>query len=294
MADNDTRKFFEMLQARWDAGARVCIGLDSDPSKIAEHLRPSNSVDVFNRGIIRETADIALAYKPNIAFYSGVGTKLEFLLSTTAAIHEIAPNVPIVLDFKRGDIGNSNNGYVSEGFETYGADAVTVSPFLSGESLGPFLSRKDRGIIVLCRTSNPGAGEFQDRMMVVPDEDTKAWGLLPGTLMPLYQYVAYRFSRRWNKNGNVALVVGATYPEQLAEVRKIVGDEMWLLLPGIGTQGGDLEAAVRNGVNKKKSGIIINSSSGIIFASTGKDFAQAARQKTLELTSQINTVLATI
>ncbi|MEK7612820.1 MAG: orotidine-5'-phosphate decarboxylase [Patescibacteria group bacterium] len=282
-------KFFEMLERRWQDGARVCVGLDSDRSKIPDFLLYTQGaypdVRKFNRTIIEATADIALCYKPNIAFYSGAFHKeaQEVLAHTIDDIRDIAPDVPVILDAKRADIGNTNGGYVDEAFLNFEADAVTVNPYFGMEAMKPFLDQNDKGIIVLCKTSNPGSAEFQDAILVAADP--------PNRSMPMYKFVAERVSKYWNYNGNCALVVGATYPEQLGEVRQIVGN-MWLLVPGIGTQGGDVEKVVRNGLNSRGNGLIINSSSGIIFASKGVDYAEAARQKMLELTEQINSAIS--
>ena len=167
-------------------------------------------------------------------------------------------------------------------FDELGADAITVHPYLGKEALAPFLARKDKGIIVLVRTSNPGAGEFQD--LRIDNEDYPQRG---GRSMPLYQYVAQRVSEEWNENGNCAIVVGATYPKELSEVRAIVGD-LPILLPGIGAQGGEVEATVTAGKDSRGWGMIINSSRGIIFASRGEDFAQAARKATENLREEVN------
>ena len=178
--------------------------------------------------------------------------------------------MPIILDAKRGDIGNTNEGYVKMTFDKLGVDAITVSPYLGKESLEPFLQRSDCGIIVLVKTSNPGAGEFQD-LIVYPERSRRG--------KPLYQVVAKRIATDWNTNGNCAVVVGATYPEELLQVRKIIGD-MPILIPGIGAQGGNVLETVKNGVNSKKQGIIISSSRGIIFASN-------PREATLKLHQEI-------
>jgi orotidine-5'-phosphate decarboxylase len=288
-------KFFEMLQARWDAGARVCVGLDSDWEKLPEHLRqlhPKVGQMRFNSSIVLATHNKALCYKPNLAFYCGTKegkyyTEMqEGLVETVANIRQHAPGVPVILDTKDADIGNTNIGYVIRAFKSIDADAITVHNYLGMEAMKPFLDQKDKGIIVLCRTSNPGAEEFQDVTLVAADT--------PNHTMQMYQYVAHRVAKYWNYNGNCALVVGATYPEQLKEVRKIVRDNMQILIPGYGKQGGDLEASVRNGINSRKSGIIINESSSVIFASSGKDFAEAARARVLDTTKKINEVLANL
>jgi orotidine-5'-phosphate decarboxylase len=283
-------KFFKMLEKRWAAGARVCVGLDSDPAKLPIGYRLTGGygmVAAFNTDIIIATKKIALAYKPNIAFYSGKyhGEAQAALHETITSIRQSAPGVPIILDAKRADIGNTNVGYVAEAFEAFDADAITVSPYFGMEAMKPFLEQKDKGIIVLCRTSNKGAGEFQDLFVRPPEQEATQWNIWPG--LSLHEYVAHRVAHYWNYNGNCALVVGATAPEQLGQIRKIVGD-MWILIPGIGTQGGDVEALVCNGLNSRGSGIIINSSSGIIFASGGPDFAHAAYNEADKLTDKIN------
>lgn len=278
--------FREMLDAQWAQGRFVCVGLDSELGKIPDGLRLNqffkDGTDVadvvveFNRAIIEATADLVCAYKPNVAFYEALGSDgLKALKGTIEAINAVAPDVPVILDAKRADIGNTNAGYVQMAFEFLGADAITVNPYLGAEALQPFLARRDKGIIVLCRTSNPGAGEFQD--LCVNGE-------------PLYRVVARRVATEWNKNGNCGLVVGATAPHELAEVRQIVGD-MPILIPGIGAQGGDIEKTLTAGKNSRGRGMIINSSRGIIFASNGSDFAEAARRETQKLHDAINRCL---
>lgn len=301
------RNFRQLLEAQWSCGNFVCVGLDSEFEKIPESARQSgnecdvsvaNTIVAFNRAIVEATKDFVCAYKPNPAFYEARGAEgIAALQRTIADIHAIAPDIAVILDGKRGDIGNTNNGYVASAFEVMRADAITVPPYLGAESLQPFLARKDKGVIVLCRTSNPGAGEFQDKAITPSQENEKHWQLSSGprgeqypTCMPLYKYVAYRVSREWNKNGNCALVVGATYPAELSEVRKIVGD-MPILIPGIGAQGGDVEKTVSAGKDSHGKGIIINSSRGIIFASKGADFADAARRETMKLRDAINNAL---
>ncbi len=257
----------ELFNVRWAEGKFVCVGLDSDYAKIPPHLKKEpdfkeDEIVDFNAAIVDATKDIVCAYKPNSAFYEALGTSgIAALKRTVDYIHEVAPQVPVILDAKRADIGNTNNGYVAFAFDWLGVDAITVHPYLGKEALKPFLDRVDKMIIVLGRTSNPGAGEFQD---------LKLEGV------PLYQTVAKNVASVWNTNNNCALVAGATYPEELGEIRRIVGD-LPLLIPGIGKQGGDLEKAVHNGRNSKKQGMIINNSSGVLFASAGSDFAQAAR-----------------
>ncbi len=281
------RNFRSLLEARWAEGKFVCVGLDSDYETIRRNSSFSSSPDSrvrwpdvsttivnFNKKIVEATKDLVCAYKPNLAFYAAYGNEgVAALNQTIVDIHVLAPDVPVILDAKFADIGNTNAGYVKFVFEYLGADAVTVNPYLGHEALQPFLDCKDKGIFVLCRTSNPGAGEFQDYQ----DKGCS----------PLYQYVAFCVMNHWNKNGNCAVVVGATYPGELGEVRLIVGD-MPILIPGVGTQGGDVEKAVKEGKNSRANGMIINSSRGIIFASSGPDFAEAARRETLKLHGLIN------
>lgn len=295
------RNFMKLLQAKWDEGKFVCVGLDSSLSKIPESVSErvaklkfstdrSDVIVEFNKGIIDATSDLVCAYKPNAAFYDEHGLMGQSALSQTIAyIRRIAPDVPVIYDAKRADIGSTNLGYVRAAFDNsfiscFCADAITVSPYLGREAMRPFLDQIDKGIFVLCRTSNPGANEFQD-LPVATDCD-----LGPRGIMPLYQYVATRVAKDWNDNGNCALVVGATYPDELAQVRQIV-DDMPILIPGIGAQGGDLEATVKAGKNSQNQGMIINSSRGIIFASSGPDFAEAARRETQKLHDLITAVL---
>jgi orotidine-5'-phosphate decarboxylase len=283
------RNFRELLEARWATDRFVCVGLDSEFPKIPKATHKSgleckisvaNTIVAFNRDIIEATHEFACAFKPNIAFYAAYGDEgLAALHRTITVIHTIAPEVPVILDAKRADIGNTNLGYVQESFGFLRADAVTVHPYLGAEALTPFLEMKDKGVIVLCRTSNSGAKEFQDLMVT-----------LPGNLhrhVPLYQYVAHQVATEWNNNGNCAVVVGATYPEELVQVRKIIGD-MPILIPGVGAQGGDVEAIVKAGMDSRGMGMIINSSRGIIFASKETDFADAARREAKKLNGLIN------
>lgn len=218
---------------------------------------------VFNKAIIDATCDLVCAYKPNSAFYEARGVEgITELKKTCDYLRKTYPEIPIILDAKRGDIGNTNEGYVTYAFDYLGADAITLHPYLGREALQPFLDRKDKGCIILCKTSNPGAGEFQDV------------GLL-------YQRVAKNVVKTWNSNGNCMVVVGATYPKDLAIIRRIVGN-MTILVPGIGSQGGDIEKTVKAGMDSKGKGLIISSSRFIIFA---RDPAV----KTQILRDQINT-----
>ena len=284
----EERNFKELLEDRWSYGHFVCVGLDSEyeriPAVVKNERNVAGTIFAFNQAVIDATKDLVCAYKPNAAFYEACGEPgSHALVFTIAYIHKVAPRVPVILDIKRGDIGKTNKGYVEAAFNHFEADAVTVHPYLGAEALKPFLDQKEKGIIVLCRTSNPGAGEFQD-LSVGYESLTN-----PNCthVVPFYQYVARRVAENWNKNGNCAVVVGATYPEELKEVRGIVGD-MPILIPGIGAQGGDVEKAVKAGKNSRGQGMIINSSSGIIFASSGADFPEAARRETIKLRDAIN------
>jgi orotidine-5'-phosphate decarboxylase len=278
------RNFRDMLEAQWARGKMVCVGLDPDIRKIPEHLQMkfrmrSPIIKHFCHEIIEATKDLVCAYKPNSAFFVGLGGHGEETLSyVIATIKELPPDVPIILDAKRGDIDNTNTGYIESAFTWLNADAITVHPYLGREALQPFLDQKDKGIIVLCRTTNSGAREFQDLQVVINPETDETTSL--------YRIVAKHVAKKWNTNGNCAIVAGATYPEELRDVRRIVGD-MPILIPGIGAQGGDIEKTVIAGKDSRGRGMIINSSRGIIFASNGEDFAEAARRETLKLHSEI-------
>lgn len=284
------RNFRQLLEERWSKGKFVCVGLDSDIAKIPKHIEkhdPRDDVEElmvrFNFPIVKATHDLVCSFKPNIAFYQRHGNAgVRVLRRTIEFINMLAPEVPVILDTKDADIGNTNDGYVELAFDYFKADAVTVNPYLGGESLKPFLDRKDKGVFVLCRTSNLGAGEFQDLNVAVD----------PGRYLPLYQYVAKCVSAGWNMaHNNCGLVVGATAPAELATVREIVGDGLPLLILGIGAQGGDLEATIDAGKDNRGRGMIINSSRSIIFASSGEDFAEAARRETQKLNDAINACL---
>lgn len=256
------------------ADSLVCVGLDSDIEKIPSFLKEKKyPLFEFNKAIIDGTADLVCAYKPNSAFYEAEGASgIEQLKMTCDYLRSKYPDTIIILDAKRADIGSTNEGYIKFIFDYLGVDAVTLHPYLGKEAVQPFLDKRDKGCIVLCRTSNPGAGEFQDL-------DTGG--------EKLYKVIAKKVVEEWNENDNCLLVVGATYPEELREVRKIAGD-MTFLVPGVGAQGGDIEKTVKAGLNSKGSGLIISSSRGIIFASTSRDFAQKARTAAEALKDEIN------
>ncbi|MEK7495780.1 MAG: orotidine-5'-phosphate decarboxylase [Patescibacteria group bacterium] len=237
----------------------VCVGLDQNQLS-------------FNKTIIEATHDLVCSYKLNTAFYESIGHEgINALKDTCDYLVEKYPEIPIIIDAKRADIGNTNKGYVQFVFTYLGSDAVTVHPYLGEEAIRPFLEMKDKGIIILCKTSNPGSSEFQNLEFIIQNSELKA-----KKIEKLYQYVAYQVAKKWNKNKNCLLVVGATYPNELKEVRKIVGD-ITLLVPGIGAQGGDLKATLKAGLNSKKQGLIINSSRGIIFAENPRQEAEKLR-----------------
>src|SRR3989344_3055323 len=243
----------------------LCVGLDTDFSKIPKRfLRKKFPQFEFNKWIIEETHEFVVAYKPNSAFYEARGDKgMKELKMTMDYLIKNYPDVFTILDAKRADIGNTNNGYVTAIFDWLHFDAVTIHPYLGQEAVQPFLDRKDKGSIILCRTSNPGAGEFQD---------LKIEG------KPLWQIVAQRVNKNWNKNKNCMLVVGATYPEEMKKIRSIAPD-MTFLVPGIGAQGGDLKKVLKAGLNRKGLGLIINSSRGIIFSKNPQQEAQKLRDR---------------
>lgn len=272
-------RFIDLLRQRWQNQQFLCVGLDADYTKLPPHLQKESVTDAlfqFNRAIINSTKDYCCAFKPNSAFYEGYGLAgLDALIQTNRYIRDTYPEIPIILDAKRADIGNTNSGYVKAVKEVFGADAITVHPYLGKEALKPFLDEADLGVIVLCHTSNPGAGEFQE---------------LGIQEIELYKKVAFNVSTGWNYNHNCALVVGATYPGQIGEVRAIA-PELPLLIPGIGAQGGDLEKTVRYGLDQKGGGIIINASRSIIYASSDVDFAQAAGREAARMDQAIKKYL---
>jgi len=249
----------QLLDGMADQGRFVCVGLDSDQSKIPKHLTGSvkDVIFKFNCEIVRVTKDIAGAYKPNLAFYIKHGTAgLNALRETIDFINTIASDVPVILDAKWADIGDTNLHYVDAAFNWMQADALTISPYLGRTAVQPFLDQKDKGIIVLCHTSNTGADEFQN----FENKDG----------VKLYQQVARNVAEKWNTKGNCCLVVGATFPEEAKMIREIVGDDIPFLMPGFGKQGAIPEDVIPLAINSKRRGIIVNSSSGIIFADKDK------------------------
>ena len=266
--------FVDKLRSRWrEADSLVCVGLDPDPARFPETLLDEpDALFVFCRDIVDATAEFACAFKPQIAYFAahnGGEQALQRLIAHIAAAH---PDLPVVLDAKRGDIGSTAEQYAAEAFDRFGADAVTLNPYMGRDSADPFLRRGDRGCIFLCHTSNPGARDFQE--LDVGGE-------------PLYQRIARAIAADWNGAGNCGLVLGATFPEELGVIRGIVGD-MPLLIPGIGAQGGDVEAVVRHGATADGTGLMINSSRGILYASSGPDYAAAAAEAARALRDTVN------
>ena len=265
--------FMQALRDRWTgADTLVCVGLDPEPEKFPAHLRGNpDAVFEFCKAIIDATAEAACCFKPQIAHFAALGA--EYALERCIAhVHAAHPGIPVILDAKRGDIGSTATRYAAEAFDRYRADAVTVNPYLGRDSVQPFLDRADKGVVVLCRTSNPGAADFQD---------------LDCGGRPLYQRVAETVARDWNGNGNCLLVVGATWPREIADVRALVGD-LPFLVPGIGAQGGDVEVVLAGGQAPGGDGLVVSSSRAILYAGAGEDFADAARAAALALRDEIN------
>ncbi|HWU77682.1 MAG TPA: orotidine-5'-phosphate decarboxylase [Rhodanobacter sp.] len=265
--------FMQSLQQAWKGhDSLVCVGLDPELAKFPAHLRDTpDAVFAFCVAIVDATADLACAFKPQIAHFAALRAE-DTLERLIAHIHTRHPGVPVILDAKRGDIGSTAQHYVTEAFDRYGADAVTLNPYMGRDSIQPFLDRADKGVILLCRTSNPGGADFQ---------------ALDCGGIPLYLRVAETIASDWNAHGNCALVTGATWPEEIRQVRARVGN-MPLLVPGIGAQGGDVEAVMRAGCTADGSGLMINSSRGIIYAGNDENFAAAARTATMTLRDTIN------
>lgn len=264
--------FLDKLDRAWrQFDSLVCVGLDPDLNKLPESVSGAQApIFEFNRAIIDQTAAHCCCFKPQIAYYAAYAAELQ-LERTIRYIKDHYPDHPVILDAKRGDIGATAEMYAREAFERYGADAVTVNPYMGGDTLQPFLDYADRGVVILCRTSNAGSAEFQ-------------------ALDCGGSSLAHRVARQsldWNRHANIMLVTGATYPAEIGQIREIVG-EMPLLVPGVGAQGGGLRAVLENGLTANKTGLMINSSRGIIYASSGEDYAQAAGAAARKLKDEIN------
>ncbi len=267
--------FNEKLKQAWNKNqSLLCLGLDPDLTKIPKHLlNEKNPIFEFNKIIIENTFENVCCYKPQIAYYSGQGAE-DQLIQTIQFIKKHCPNIPIILDSKRGDIGPTAEMYAKESFQHYQADAVTVNPYMGTDTISAFTDYKEKGVIILCKTSNPGSMDFQNL-----EHDGKK----------LFEWVAIKASSEWNQYQNVQLVVGATYPKELKKIRHLV-DQMPLLIPGIGAQGGDLKEVLVNGLDKNKSGVMINVSRSIIYSDSGTLFFSKVKQEALNLKNQINDI----
>lgn len=269
--------FISALKAAWQQrDSLLCVGLDPDPAKFPVHLRARpDRIFEFCRQIVDATADLVCSFKPQIAYFAAerAEDQLEALIEH---IHRTHPGVPVILDAKRGDIGSTAEQYAREAFERYRADAVTLNPYMGRDSVEPYLAHAGKGVILLCRTSNAGGSDLQFLELAGQPQAER-----------LFEHVARLVAEEWNAGGNCGLVVGATFPAEIARVRALVGD-MPLLVPGIGAQGGDIAATVRAGATAGGAGLMLNSSRAIIYAGDGEDFAAAARQAALDTRDAIN------
>ena len=258
--------FNQQLQSAWASqGSMLCVGFDPDPKRLPPSLQGKpEGIYEFCREIADATADLVCAFKPQFAYFASQRAEAQ-LEKLIGHLKDKYPHIPVILDSKRGDIGSTADHYALEAFDRYGADAVTVNPYMGFDTIEPYLKHAGKGVIVLCRTSNPGGSDLQF-LNIAPNGE------------PLYLHVAKLAAQQWNGSGQISLVVGATFPEEIAKVRAIVG-EMPLLIPGIGAQGGDIDATVSAGKieGKPGTGMMINSSRAILYASSGSDFAEAAR-----------------
>ena len=265
--------FMTALEAAWQQrNSLLCVGLDPDPARFPAHLqgRPEAILE-FCTQIVDATADLVCCFKPQIAYFAArrAEDQLEALIEH---IHTRHPGTPVVLDAKRGDIGSTAEQYAVEAFERFKADAITVNPYMGRDSVDPYLAYPDKGVILLCRTSNPGGSDLQ---------------FLDVGGLKLYEHVARLVAEEWNASGNCGLVVGATFPAEIARVRALIGD-MPLLVPGIGAQGGDIAATLAAGLSTHGAGLMINSSRAILYAGQDENFAAAARQAALDTRDAIN------
>ncbi len=269
--------FIESLNAAWTTNnSLLCVGLDPDPAKFpAQFKGQPDAIFDFCTSIVDATADLVCSFKPQIAYFAAqrAEDQLEALI---AHIHARHPGIQVILDAKRGDIGSTAKQYAVEAFERYRADAVTINPYMGRDSVDPYLAYPDKGVILLCRTSNPGGSDLQFLNVGSDSAPEK-----------LYERVAHLVASQWNSTGQCALVVGATFPGEIARVREIVGN-MPLLVPGIGAQGGDVEATVHAGRTRNGTGLMINSSRAILYASKGEDYTEAARRVASETRDTIN------
>src|SRR3989344_2147519 len=292
------QKFGEKLERLQKRVGPLCIGLDTDWSKVPGEFKVlgiEEGTFQFNKIIIDSTYDLVCSFKPNTAFYEDTPEGERALERTVEYIHKKYPYIPVIGDIKRADIGNTNEGHIRTAFERYKFDAVTVNPWLGQKALEPFLNTEDKGIICVVKTSNLGSEEFQNLPVSIKQVATTKQELLElyeavgDTEMPMYLAMAWRISRFWNKNNNCGVVVGATYPEELSLVRKIAPN-IQILLPGVGTQGAEVQATVANGMDQNGQGMIINASRSVIFAQREEDetVGQAARREAEKLQNEIN------
>lgn len=267
--------FMTALRAAWQQhNSLLCVGLDPDPARFPAHLRGRpDAIFEFCCAIVDATADLVCCFKPQVAYFSAQRGEAQ-LEALIAYIHDRHPAIPVILDAKRGDVGSTAEQYAVEAFDRYAADAVTINPYMGRDSVEPYLARTDKGVILLCRTSNPGGSDLQFLDL--------------GSGERLYQRVARLVAEQWNDSGNCALVVGATFPHEIAQVRQIVGD-MPLLVPGIGAQGGDVQATVQAGCTADGLGLMISSSRAILYAGSEEDFALSARSVAIATRNAINT-----
>ena len=287
---NTTPSFTLTLRQRWQAAdSMLCVGLDPDPARIPAHLGTGpEAIDRFCRDIIAATADTVCAFKPQIAYFAAQGAE-DVLAGLITHIHAEHPGIPVILDAKRGDIGSTARQYGVEAFDRFKADALTLSPFMGFDSIEPYFEWAGRGLILLCRTSNPGGNDLQ-ALSVLPAGD--ATGTPSGAPSPrqsasdtasstqpekLYEHLARLAAGPWNVNGELGLVVGATFPDELARVRTLA-PRLPLLVPGVGAQGGDVNATVRAGLDADGYGLVINSSRAILYAGQSTDFADQVRK----------------
>lgn len=269
----------KLLTASRQQDSLLCVGLDPEPDRLPAQLRDmptARAITYFCRAIIEATAPYVCAFKPNLAFFEVLGPEGMYVFQEV--LQAIPGHIPVIVDAKRGDLGNTARNYAAAVFDVYGCDAVTVNPYLGYDSVAPFLAYHEKGVILLCRTSNPSARDFQDVLLYGGD----------GQVRPLYEIVAQRV-QSWNKAGNCGLVVGATYPQELRTIRSMCPD-MPILMPGVGAQGGDLEASVVAGVDAFGEKAIITVSRAVLFAGKGTDFTTSAANEARVLRNRINEV----
>ncbi len=269
----------KLLTATRQQNSLLCVGLDPEPKRLPAQLHNmpvARAITYFCRAIVEATAPYVCAFKPNLAFFEVLGPEGMYVFQEV--LQAIPGHIPVIVDAKRGDLGNTTRNYAAAVFDVYGCDAVTVNPYLGYDSVAPFLAYHEKGVILLCRTSNPSARDFQDLQVYGEDRQVR----------PLYEAVAQRV-QSWNTDGNCGLVVGATYPQELRTIRTVC-PEMPILIPGVGAQGGDLEASVAAGVDARGERAIIAVSRAVLYAGEGKEFASAAANEARILSDRINEV----